>query len=242
MVNVTIDGKDYRAGEGQNVLETALENGIEIPHLCYHEALAPFGGCRLCLVEITRNGRTFLTTSCTYPSLEGLFVRTETPEILKARRLVLELLLPLAPEAPLLQDLARRMGVTEPRFAAGEEVDHCIRCGLCLRACAELVGARAITFSGRGYRRKVEPPFGEEALNCIGCGTCVFLCPTGCIQMKDMDGVRTLDRWKRRLPLKACTSCGRHYIPFAAIEFARQKGRQPPPEDWFELCPDCRQD
>ncbi|NMB35717.1 MAG: 2Fe-2S iron-sulfur cluster binding domain-containing protein [Firmicutes bacterium] len=240
MVNLTIDGKKYQAEEGQNVLEVALENGIEIPHLCYHENLSPYGGCRLCLVEVTRNGRAFLTTSCTYPCLDGIIVKTDTPEVLRARRLVLELLMPLAPEAPQLQALARQMEIEEPRFKTDEEADDCIRCGLCVRACTELVGAQAITFSGRGYRKTVEPPFGEEALDCIGCGTCVFLCPTGCIQMVDKSAERTIARWQRTLPLKACSSCGRYYIPFAQIEFARQKSREAPAEDWFDLCPDCR--
>lgn len=240
MARITIDGKEYQVEQGQSVLEAALENGIEIPHLCYHEALSPYGGCRLCLVEITRNGRTLMTTSCTYPCLEGIAVRTETADILKARRLILELLLPLAPEAPRLQALARQLGVAQSRFAAGEEVDHCIRCGLCLRACTELVGAQAIAFSGRGYRRKVEPPFGEEAQNCIGCGTCAHLCPTGCIEMEDRHGVRRLDRWKRTLPLAVCSGCGRSYLTLAEIEFARGRAQQPPAEDWFDLCPDCR--
>ena len=235
-----IDGKNYQAEEGQNVLQVALENGVEIPHLCYHENLSPYGGCRLCLVEVTRNGRAFLTASCTYPCLEGIIVRTDTPEVLRARRLVLELLMPLAPEAPQLQSLARQMGIEEPRFKAGEEVDDCIRCGLCVRACTEMVGAQAITFSGRGYRKTVEPPFGEEALDCIGCGTCVFLCPTACIQMVDKGAERTIARWQRTLPLKECTNCGRYYIPFAQIEFARQKSQESPAEDWFDLCPNCR--
>ena len=240
MVNLTIDGKKYQAEEGQSVLQVALENGVEIPHLCYHENLSSHGGCRLCLVEVTRGGRILLTASCTYPCLEGIVVKTDTPEVLKARRLVLELLLPLAPDAPQLQALAHQMGVTGPRFRASEEADNCIRCGLCLRACTELVGAQAITFSGRGYRRTVEPPFGEEAVDCIGCGTCVSLCPTGCLQMEDKGAERTLAKWQRTLPLKACTNCGRPYIPFAQIEFARQKGQEPPAENWFDLCPNCR--
>ena len=203
MVNLTIDGQQYQAAEGQNVLQVALENGIEIPHLCYHENLSSHGGCRLCLVEVTRGQRTLLTTSCTYPCLEGIVVRTDTPEVLKARQLVMELLLPLAPEAPQIRALAREMGISEPRFKSAE-ADNCIRCGLCLRACTELVGAQAVTFAGRGYRRTVEPPFGEEAVDCIGCGTCVFLCPTGCIQMEDKGVQRTLDKWQRTLELKGC--------------------------------------
>ncbi|MGI5823314.1 MAG: 2Fe-2S iron-sulfur cluster-binding protein [Dethiobacteria bacterium] len=239
MVNITIDGQQFQAVEGQNVLQVALDNGIEIPHLCYHENLSSYGGCRLCLVEVTKGQRTTLTTSCTYPCLEGIVVRTDTPEVLKARRLVMELLLPLAPEAPQIQALAREMGINEQRFTE-EEADNCIRCGLCTRACTEMVGAQAITFSGRGYRRAVEPPFGEEAVDCIGCGTCVYICPTGCIEMQDRGTQRTLPKWKRTLELKKCTKCGWPYIPLAQIEFARQKGLEPPAADWFDLCPNCR--
>ncbi len=95
----------------------------------------------------------------------------------------MKLLLSLAPDAPKIIALAQEMGVTELRFTP--EGDNCIRCGLCVRACDELIGAHAITFAHRGVKRTVEPPFEEEAENCIGCGTCVHICPTGCINMDD---------------------------------------------------------
>jgi NADH dehydrogenase/NADH:ubiquinone oxidoreductase subunit G len=179
-----------------------------------------------------------MTTSCTYPVIEGIAVQTDTPEIKRARRLVMELLLPLAPDAPKIKALAHELGVTGPRFSS--EGDNCIKCGLCVRACDELVGAYAITFAQRGVTRTVEPPFEEETENCIGCGTCVQICPTGCISMEDRGMERKIDKWKRTLEMKACTKCGRPFISLAEITFIQGKAKNPPPAEWFDNCPDCR--
>jgi len=238
MITLWIDEKQYQAAEGQNILQVALDNGIEIPHLCYHEKLSSHGGCRLCLVEVTRGNRTVLTTSCTYPVMEGIKVRTATPEIKKARRLVMELLLSLAPEAPKIKALAQELGVTGTRFTP--KSDNCIGCGLCVRACDELVGARAISFAHRGEQRIVEPPFGEEAENCIGCGTCVQICPTECIKMEEQGMERKIDKWKRTLKMKACKKCDRPFISFAEIKFIMNKAKEQPPAEWFDYCSDCR--
>ena len=116
MITLWINDKQYQAAEGQSVLQVALDNGIEIPHLCYHESLSSQGSCRLCLVEVTKGSKTIMTTSCTYPAMEGIKVQTDTLEIKKARRLVMELLLPLAPDAPKIKALASELGVTEPRL------------------------------------------------------------------------------------------------------------------------------
>ena len=239
MITLWINDKQYQAAEGQNILQVALDNGIEIPHLCYHESLSSQGSCRLCLVEVTRDNRTTITTSCTYPVMEGISVQTDTPEIRKARRLVMELMLPLAPDSPKIKALASELGVTGSGFSP-EDGDNCIKCGLCIRACDELVGAHAITFAQRGVTRTVEPPFDEEAENCIGCGTCVQICPTGCIGMEDQGMVRTIDKWKRTLELKACEKCGRPFITLAEIEFIQARAKNRPPADWFDKCPDCR--
>jgi len=238
MITLWIDDKQYQAAEGRTILQVALDNGIRIPHLCYHENLSSFGGCRLCQVEVTRDNKTVLTTSCTYPAMDGIIVRTDTPRVKKARQLVMELLLSLAPDAPKIQDLAQEMGVVETRFTPVG--DNCIRCGLCVRACDELVGAHAITFAHRGAQRMVEPPFAEEAENCIGCGTCVQICPTGFISMEEQGMERKIGKWKRTLKMKACAKCGRPFIPFAEITFIMDKVKNPPPADWFDYCSDCR--
>lgn len=238
MVKIIIDNKEYRAEEGQSVLEIALNNGIEIPHLCYHESLTSHGGCRLCLVEVTKDGKTKLTTSCTYPATEGIVVETTTSKVKKARRLVMELLLAMAPDSPQLQAYARRLGVHTTRFEP--HGDGCIRCGLCVRVCTELVGANALTFANRGEQKKVGPPYEEEPENCIGCGACAFICPTGCIGIDESGDERKIKRWNKTLKMQYCKSCGRPYIPYAQIEFAMQRTAHAVPREWFEKCPNCR--
>ncbi len=238
MITLWIDNKQYKAAEGQSILQVALDNGIDIPHLCYHEKLSSYGGCRLCQVEVTKDNRTILTTSCTYPVIDGIIVQTETPRVIKARRFIMELLLSLAPQAPKIKALAKEMGAIGTRFTPNTG-DNCIKCGLCVRACEELVGAHAITFTHRGAQRIVEPPF-EEAKNCIGCGTCVQICPTGCINIEDRGMERKIDKWKKTLKMKACKRCGRPFISFAEITFIMNKAKNPPSENWFEYCSDCR--
>lgn len=240
MITLTINGKQCTAEENQNLLQIALDNGIEIPHLCYHEKLSPYGGCRLCLVEVTKGEKTTMTTSCTCPAEESLQVQTDTSQIRKARRLVMELILPMAPDSPRIQALAAKMGIEKPRFTFEE--DGCIKCGLCVRACEEIVGTGAITFSGKGPERKVETPFAEEPDHCIGCATCVFVCPTGCIQIDEPGSKKRISRWKKTLEMKKCQKCGRPYIPVEQVRYFLQKTKNSNlTEEWFELCPDCRQ-
>ncbi len=239
MVTITIDGKQIKTEEGQNVLQVALDNGINIPHLCYHENLSFYGGCRLCLVEVTKANRTRLTASCTYPALEGITVETNTENVKKARRLVMEMILPMAPDSPKLQALASELGITEPRFHY-EDPDGCINCGLCVRACEELVSANAITLANRGDTRSIEPPFQEEPLACIGCAACLYVCPTDCIKMEEKGNERRIVRWERKLEMKTCANCKRHFMPLAQIEFAMHKVREPLDAGWFDNCPDCR--
>lgn len=241
MINLTIDGIKYKGERGENLLQAALNKGIEIPHLCYHEKLSAYGGCRLCLVEVTRGGKTVMTTSCTYPVEEGLQVKTSTPQVLKTRRLMMEIILGLAPSSPEIQGMARELGVEGTPFSLGEKEEAgCIRCGLCVRACEELVGTGVLTFSRKGPQRKVEPPFGEEPENCIGCGTCVYVCPTGYLTMEDTSRERRIERWKRKLEMKICHKCHQPYIPAAQVEYILKGTTDPPPADWFNCCPSCR--
>ena len=121
MVKLTIDNKEIEVAEGTTVLEAAEKLSIYIPTLCHHEALMPYGGCRLCVVEVSRKGATDLTTSCTYKVEEGLTVKTATERVQKVRRLVLELLLAEAPDAPEIKELAREMGVKPSDRLSGEK-------------------------------------------------------------------------------------------------------------------------
>ncbi len=176
MVRLTIDGRAVELEQGKTVLEAAGELGIEIPTLCYYRAVAPYGACRVCLVEIANQRESRLTASCSYPVQDGLEVKTDSQRVLEARKVMVELLLPRCGDAPKVRALADRLGVEEPEL---KEDDDCILCGLCTRVCDELMGVAAINFLGRGPTRKVSTPFDEFSPVCMSCGACAFVCPTG---------------------------------------------------------------
>jgi len=254
MVKLTIDNKEIEVAEGTTVLEAAEKLSIYIPTLCHHEALMPYGGCRLCVVEVTGNGTTDLTTSCTYRVEEGLSVKTDTERVKKVRRLVLELLLAEAPDALELKELAGELGVSKPERLKPREDDLCILCGRCIRACREVVGINAIDYAERGYDRRVAPPFYRSSPDCIACGTCFHICPTGAVTMQDVgegekartpEGkqvkgpARIMDNWKVSLPMKRCKQCGEVIAPDFQLEYFRKKVGLA--EDHFDVCPRCQE-
>jgi heterodisulfide reductase subunit A len=183
MITFTIDGQTIQAEEGQTVLEVARREGIPIPTLCYHPAVEPYGACRMCTVEVEAHGRSRLETSCTIPAQEGMVVRTNTPDVYKARQTLMGLFLSRCPNVPLIQELAAEYGVTEPPYPTDTPEEKCILCGLCVRVCQDVVGAKALNFSERGITRRVSPPFLEKTRDCIGCGACTIVCPTGAIEI-----------------------------------------------------------
>ena len=174
-MQITIDGIKFKAPDGITVLEAANFLGINIPTLCYHEGLSPWGGCRLCIVELVRGSRTKLVTSCTYPVEEGLVVRTASERILNARKMILELLISQCPTSKKLQDLASDIGLNRVRFRPKWE--NCIQCGLCIRMCDEQMMASAIGFRSRGKNLRITTPFDENSEVCRKCGGCIYVCP-----------------------------------------------------------------
>jgi NADH dehydrogenase/NADH:ubiquinone oxidoreductase subunit G len=178
MDNITlkIDGKEVKAYETMTILQAARLSGIEIPTLCYNEKLAPYGGCRLCLVELTTNNRTRLVASCVYPAQEGLVIKTDTDRLRKIRRMLLELILPLSPTGPVLA-LAEKYGLKTSRFTA--EQSDCVLCGLCVRYCSEIKKANAVGFTGRGIDRKAAYLPDVASNVCAACRECWTLCPSG---------------------------------------------------------------
>ena len=174
-VNVNIDGAIIRATRGASVLDTAIEYGICIPHLCHVPYLSDIGACRLCIVEHSVNGRSSVTTSCTLTVAEGMKVLTNTEKIHKLRRNLAELLVAQAPNSRAIQDIALRCGVKEVRYPFRN--DDCVLCGRCVRVCTEVWQARAIGFVGRGKDRHVEYPFDVRPDFCKQCGNCVQICP-----------------------------------------------------------------
>ena len=206
-VSLRIDGKTVAAPEGKTVLEAALANGIYIPTLCYDRRLDPYGGCRLCIVEI--EGMRGLPTSCTTRAAEGMVVRTDTEKVHTVRRTVCEMLISDHPGDCLscasnqkcgLQKVANYLGVTQKRLpdmgreALRDESNEfytrdlakCILCGLCVRVCHEIRGVGAIELAGRGFESRVAAP-GDRLIgdsDCESCGECVDICPVGALTAK----------------------------------------------------------
>ena len=174
-VNVSIDGAIIRAVKGSTVLDTAIEYGICIPHLCHVPFLSDIGACRLCIVEHVVNGRSKVTTSCTLNVEEGMVVLTSTDRIRKLRHNIAELLVAQAPNSRAIQDIAVRCGVTEVRYPFRNE--DCVLCGRCVRVCDEVWKAAAKGFVGRGKDRHVDYPFGIRPDFCKECESCIMLCP-----------------------------------------------------------------
>jgi NADH dehydrogenase/NADH:ubiquinone oxidoreductase subunit G len=174
-VNVSIDGAVIRAIKGNSVLDTAIEYGISIPHLCHVSYLSDIGACRLCIVEHVENGRAAITTSCTLKVQEGMVIRANSDKVRKLRRNLAELLVAQAPNSRAIQDIALRCGVKEVRYPFRN--DNCVLCGRCVRVCTEVWKARAIGFVGRGKDRHVEHPFGVRPDFCKQCSNCTQICP-----------------------------------------------------------------
>lgn len=175
MITLTINGLDVQAEEGATILEAAGSVGFPIPTLCHMEGLTPYGACRLCVVEIGKEPKSKLVSSCTYPVEEGLIVRTASERVLKARRMIIELLLASCPQSKRIQDIAAAHNVSQQRFR--QEYEDCILCGRCVRMCEEQMMAKAIGFRGRGEKRSIGTPFDVPSEQCRLCGGCMYVCP-----------------------------------------------------------------
>jgi bidirectional [NiFe] hydrogenase diaphorase subunit len=175
MISLTINGLRVTVEDGTTVLEAARFLGFPIPTLCHVEGLSPYGACRLCVVEIGEGERARLVSSCTYPAEENLVVRTSSSRVVRARKMILELLLASCPQSKTIQDLASAHDVRTQRFR--QEQEDCILCGRCVRMCSEQMIAGAIGFRGRGEHRSIGTPFDVPSETCRLCGGCMYICP-----------------------------------------------------------------
>ncbi len=208
MIHLTIDDNPIEINEGRTLLEACREHGIYVPTLCYHPALEPYGACRLCVVEVLQPPRPpRLVASCVYPCEEGAVVKTDTPSLQRSRRIAAELLLGGTYQTLEMLALAKELGVKEIRFKMPEE-NPCMLCGLCVRACSEIVGVSAISMILRGIAKQVSPPFQVESSRCIGCGTCVLICPTGALKLSDVTGFRSVHHSDSEYDRVYCQVCG----------------------------------
>jgi len=245
-VTVIINGHDYPAKKGEIMLEVAIREGIEIPHLCYEASLSPYGACRLCMVEKRCRGGSEMVTSCTLRAEEGLDIVTDSPEILRHRKMILELYLAEAPKSGVIKSLAARYGVTKTRFFKKTDKDDplgnkCILCGLCVRVCNELMGAGVISFVNRGPYTVVSTPFSGENPACLGCKACVSVCPTRAIEAEDSGDERIMKSWgETKVKMRQCPVCGNYYLPDSLSEKAYAKINPPLSKKIQDMCPKCR--
>lgn len=227
MVNLTIDEKQVTVPKDATIYDAAKACGVKIPILCHDKKLHPFGGCRMCLVEVEQmKGR--LIPACTTPVTEGMIVRTVTDEIVKARKLVLELLLLKHPiDCPVcdaagdcdLQNLTFEYKVNMNRFVDEKfnhaidydnplierDMNRCIHCGKCARICDEIVSYGAYTFINRGIEAKMGTEF-DGPLSCEFCGSCVSVCPVGALNSRPF---KFKARWWALNKVKSvCSYCG----------------------------------
>jgi heterodisulfide reductase subunit A len=238
-IEFKLDGQTVQAQPGETVLSVARRHGIDIPALCHHEAVKPYGACRLCVVEVFWGKRSKLVTSCIYTPWQGETVETNSDRVRRTRKLVIELLLSRCPQVELLQELGHQYDVDGNRLEMGKNPsERCILCGLCVRVCDEKVGQNAISYAGRGTERVIATPFGGQAEGCIGCGACVFVCPTNALHYEDIDGRRIMKEFNTQMPLLKCRGCGEEFATEKQMEKVRQ--RLTLPDELVDMCPRCR--
>ena len=230
MVQLTVDGIPVQVPAGTSVMRAATSVNVDIAKLCATDSLKPFGSCRLCVVEIA--GRKGLPASCTTPVEEGMVVRTQTPQVARVRRNVMELYISDHPLDCLtcaangdceLQDMAGVVGLREVRYGTQGanhltaekdesnpyftfDASKCIVCSRCVRACDEIQGTFALTIAQRGFGSKVTAGMDEGFLasECVSCGACVQACPTATLTEKSVIDAGQPDRVVKT----TCAYCG----------------------------------
>lgn len=179
-INLTIDDREVEAEEGVTILEAARSVGINIPTLCHHEALEPYGACRICLVEVEAGARKGLAAACVRPVEQDMLVITQNEEIRSIRKILIEQFLAHAPDSEILLKLGEEYGADKDRFE--KQSSFCILCGLCVRYCTEVKKKNAIGFFDRGPTREIKFIPEVAAEECQDCKECFPLCPTSYLQ------------------------------------------------------------
>ena len=228
-IKIVIDQREVDVPPDWTILKAANKLGIKIPTLCHHWELTPCSACRICLVEV--EGARNLVPACSYPVAAGMKVATRTERVLKARRLVMDLILSDHPLDCMtcekagscqLQDLAYDMGLTGSRLKGEQhrypvdrnnpfivrDYNKCILCERCTRICEEIQGSFAVEYAHRGFNTKVGVPFHRSLTesDCVFCGQCVNVCPVGALTEKSKSGKGR--EWEFQKVRTTCSYCG----------------------------------
>lgn len=229
-ITLTIDDKKITVPAGTTILEAAVKHGIFIPTLCHDPRLSPWGGCRLCVVEVP--GMKGLPAACVTSVAEGMIVYTSSPAVIEARKTILELLLANHPQDCLtcsqngncrLQDYAYMYGVRGGEFSGERhhypleednpfiirDMNKCILCGKCVRVCTEVQGKGVVDFAYRGFNTKVTPAMDltlRQSEECVFCGNCLQVCPVGALTEKA--GMWQGREWEFQKVRSICSYCG----------------------------------
>jgi formate dehydrogenase alpha subunit len=228
MPQVTIDGRTVPVASGRTLLQVARDNGITIPTLCYHQDLSPVGSCRLCLVQVEPPLR--LAAACVSPAIEGMVIQTQTPALASYRRLLLEMLLSRCPDAghavadqddtefvrwvqqhgALVPEAMKRAlpysTDTDPNPFIRVDLNKCILCTRCVRACAEVQCRFVWRLADQGSDTRIMAGLDTTLLDarCESCGACVAYCPTGALADKMSLGLGRPDK----VVSTVCGYCG----------------------------------
>ena len=234
-MTITINGIPCACEKGEFLLQVARRNGIEIPTLCHHDAIAGQGCCRLCIVEVVERGRGKIVVSCVYPVEHECEVYTDSEKVRRQRGMILRLLEKRAPASPEIKALCEKYNAPEIDRFVKVDGSRCVLCGLCVKACGEL-SVGSISTVNRGVTKEIATPYHEPSSVCVGCGSCASVCPTGAIEIVETADTRTI--WGKTFRLVRCERCGKVIgTPEELAYAARKSGHEPD-----ALCADCRRE
>lgn len=187
MIEITINDQKVQVEEGCTILDAATKIGVDIPALCHHTSLEPYGACRLCTVEIHDGRKTRMVTACNYPIRNPITVNTVSEKTVNTRNTLIQMMMSRWPNVAYIKEMAKKYNVIMPDYTH-PQVDYnenaCVLCGLCVRICKQEGILKGIMgFTGRGSSRavKVDMPFEEHPDQCQECHKCEAVCPTGAI-------------------------------------------------------------
>lgn len=228
-IQIRIDDRKIRVPEKTTILEACRMNNIPIPTLCHDPELTNWGACRLCVVEV--EGMRNLVTSCTMEVQAEMVIRTSTPKVREARKIILELMVAnhdidcltcekmgqcelskyayeYGVKKDVFQGAKREYGLDDSNPFMIRDLNKCILCGKCVRACAEIQVNHVLDYSKRGFETQIGPafhlPYGQS--DCVFCGSCLAVCPVGALTEKQMAGKGR--PWEFKKVQTTCPFCG----------------------------------